>query len=103
MKTYKDLQVWQKSIHFVTKVYKHVKGFPQEELHGLTAQTKGLRFQYPVILLTAMAGNPRKITFVICKVQWVQFLKFKPSKKYQEISNLCVKAVSGSYMSIVER
>ena len=40
MKTYKDLLVWQKAIHFVTQVYKLVKGFPQEELYGLTSQIK---------------------------------------------------------------
>ena len=31
MKTYNDLLVWQKAIHFVTQVYTLVKEFPQEE------------------------------------------------------------------------
>ena len=40
MKTYRDLLVWQKAIHFVTQVYRVVKMFPQEELYGLTSQIK---------------------------------------------------------------
>ena len=47
MKTYKDLLVWQKAIHFVTQVYKAVKGFPQEELYGLTSQIKRAAVSIP--------------------------------------------------------
>ena len=47
VKTYKDLLVWQKAIHFVTQVYKAVKGFPQEELYGLTSQIKRAAVSIP--------------------------------------------------------
>ena len=47
VKTYKDLLVWQKAIHFVTQVYKVVKGFPQEELYGLTSQIKRAAVSIP--------------------------------------------------------
>ena len=40
VKTYRDLLVWQKAIHFVTLVYNIVKTFPPEELYGLTSQIK---------------------------------------------------------------
>ena len=40
MKTYRDLLVWQKAIHFVTEVYSVAREFPQEELYGLTSQIK---------------------------------------------------------------
>jgi four helix bundle protein len=38
MKSHKDLQVWQKSIEFVTFLYSVTTGFPKEELYGLTSQ-----------------------------------------------------------------
>jgi four helix bundle protein len=37
MKTYRDLQVWQKSMTLVTKIYKIFKGFPKDEAYGLTS------------------------------------------------------------------
>ncbi|HCJ79446.1 MAG TPA: four helix bundle protein, partial [Desulfotomaculum sp.] len=30
MKTYRDLQVWQKSMTLVTEIYKVSKGFPKD-------------------------------------------------------------------------
>ena len=79
MKTYNDLLVWQKAIHFVTQVYKLVKGFPQEELYGLTSQIKRSAVSIPSNIAEGYGRKSRKITSVFCKFQWVQFLKFKPS------------------------
>jgi len=47
MKTYRELLVWQKSIAFVTQIYKSVKGFPTEELYGLTSQIKRCAISIP--------------------------------------------------------
>ena len=38
--TYRKLLVWQKSMLFVTLIYKEVKGFPKDELYALTSQIK---------------------------------------------------------------
>jgi four helix bundle protein len=40
MKTHKDLLVWQKSIDLVTEIYKITKGFPKEEIYGITSQIR---------------------------------------------------------------
>jgi len=40
MKDYKELQVWQKAVAFVTETYKTTQGFPGEERFGLTAQIR---------------------------------------------------------------
>ncbi len=37
---YKDLIVWQKSMELVVLTYALLKGFPKEELFGLTSQLK---------------------------------------------------------------
>ena len=40
MKTFRDLLVWQKSMSFVTEIYKVSKSFPKEETFGLTSQLR---------------------------------------------------------------
>ena len=36
--TFKDLLVWQKAHKFVLESYAYSKGFPKEEIYGLTSQ-----------------------------------------------------------------
>jgi four helix bundle protein len=42
MKTtsFKDLEIWKRSIKLVENIYKITKTFPQEELYGLTSQLR---------------------------------------------------------------
>ncbi|WP_347174509.1 four helix bundle protein [Polaribacter uvawellassae] len=40
MKTFRDLLVWQKSMNFVTEIYKTSKQFPKDENFGLTSQIR---------------------------------------------------------------
>lgn len=40
VRTHKDLDVWKKSIRFVTDVYKMTESFPKSELYGLTSQVR---------------------------------------------------------------
>ncbi|MFN0729160.1 four helix bundle protein [Polaribacter gochangensis] len=40
MKTFRDLLVWQKSMNFVTEIYKVSKLFPKDENFGLTSQIR---------------------------------------------------------------
>lgn len=47
MKTHKDLIVWQKSIDFVTDVYKLTSHFPREEIYGLTSQLRRAAVSVP--------------------------------------------------------
>ena len=37
-RTFKDLLVWQKAHKFVLESYAYSKGFPKEEIYGLTSQ-----------------------------------------------------------------
>jgi four helix bundle protein len=47
MKTHKDLDVWKKSIDFVTHVYEVTKGYPKEELFGLVSQIRRASVSIP--------------------------------------------------------
>ena len=40
MKTHKDLDVWKKSIDFVTLIYKTTANFPNNEIYGITSQIR---------------------------------------------------------------
>lgn len=40
MKTFRELIVWQKSMTYVTEIYKVSKSFPREENFGLTSQMR---------------------------------------------------------------
>ena len=40
IKSYRDLEVWQKSMSFVVDVYNAVKTFPREETYGLSDQIR---------------------------------------------------------------
>ncbi len=47
IKTYRDLVVWQKSMAFVTGVYKVTKTFPKEEQFGLVSQMRRCAVSIP--------------------------------------------------------
>lgn len=40
MRTFKDLDVWQKSVSFATQIYLATKSFPKEEVYGLVSQLR---------------------------------------------------------------
>ena len=47
IKNYKDLKVWQKSIELVIDIYQLVKGFPKEEVNGLSSQMRRAAVSIP--------------------------------------------------------
>jgi four helix bundle protein len=40
IKSFKDLKIWQKSIHLVEEVYAVSRSFPKEEMYGLQSQLR---------------------------------------------------------------
>ena len=47
LKSYRDLEVWKKSIDWVEKIYLVSKVFPQEERFGLTSQLRRAAVSIP--------------------------------------------------------
>jgi four helix bundle protein len=47
IKTYRDLQIWQKGIEIVTDIYGVTKKFPKEETYSLTAQMRRSAISIP--------------------------------------------------------
>jgi four helix bundle protein len=40
MSTFRDLLIWQKSMHLITTIYQLTHSFPKEEIYGLTSQIR---------------------------------------------------------------
>ena|ERR1035437_9096254 len=47
MSNFKDLVVWQKSIHMVKIIYDYTKSFPKDEQYGLTSQIRRCAVSIP--------------------------------------------------------
>jgi four helix bundle protein len=47
IRSYKDLQVWQKAIQIVKKLYIITKEFPKEEIYSLTSQMRRAAVSIP--------------------------------------------------------
>ncbi len=66
MKTHKNLQVWQKSISFVTSIYELTKNFPKEEIYCIVNQLRRAAISIPSNIAE---GSARKNT-----KEFLQFL-----------------------------
>ena len=64
MKNYKELVVWQKSHRMTLDVYNATRGFPREELYGLTSQ---LRRSAASIGANIAEGSGRRSNNEICR------------------------------------
>ena len=65
-KTHKDLDVWKKSISLVTLMYDLTKGFPNEEMYGLTNQIRRSAVSVPSNIAegSARKGNKEYVQFL---------------------------------------
>ncbi len=57
---YKDLTIWQKSIHFAVDVIKLTNGFPKDEIYGLTSQIKRAVVSIPSNIAEGNERNSKK-------------------------------------------
>jgi four helix bundle protein len=66
VKTHKDLIVWQKSVTFVTEIYKFTTAFPDTEKFGITSQLRRAAVSIPTNISEGAARHSRK--------EFIQFL-----------------------------
>ncbi len=60
IKTFRDLIVWQKSISFVTEIYKMTNAFPKEEQFSLTNQLRRAAISIPSNIAEGFGRHTRK-------------------------------------------
>lgn len=66
IQSFRDLEVWEKAIQLVKEIYLVTKGFPKEEIYGLTSQ---LRRAAVSIASNIAEGKARQT-----KKEYIQFL-----------------------------
>jgi len=66
MKTHKDLEVWKRSIEFVSTIYKDLDDFPKSEMYGIISQLKRSAVSVPSNIAEGAArpGNKEFIRFL---------------------------------------
>ena len=57
MKDFRQLKVWEKSHRLALAVYKVTKGFPKEELYGLTSQIRRASMSVPTNIAEGCGRN----------------------------------------------
>lgn len=67
MAHFKELLVWQKSINFVTEIYKETESFPKAEMYGLVSQIRRATVSIPSNIAE---GNSRRSV-----LDYLQFLR----------------------------
>ncbi len=60
MRTHKDLEIWQKGIELVEKIYKLTSSFPKEESYGIISQMRRAAVSYPSNIAEGAARSSRK-------------------------------------------
>ena len=57
IKSYKDLNIWKRSIVVVEDIYKITKNFPKEEIYGLTSQLRRSAVSIPSNIAEGLPGS----------------------------------------------
>jgi four helix bundle protein len=65
--SYRDLLVWEQAIDLATAIYRSTKGWPKEELYGLTQQARRAAVSVPANIAE---GNGREL-----RGPYIQFLR----------------------------
>ena len=60
MKDFRQLKVWEKSHQAALEIYKATKGFPKEELYGLTSQIRRASMSVPTNIAEGCGRNTDK-------------------------------------------
>jgi len=73
--SYKDLQIWQRSINLVTQIYNLTSQFPDNEKYGLIKQLNRSAVSVPVNIAEGWGRNS--------KTSYIQFLKIARGSLYE--------------------
>jgi len=77
IQSYRELDVWQKSMNLVVECYKITNEFPKEELYSLTNQIRRASVSVPRILQKVKVGGQQKNFYVFYPLRKVHCLNLK--------------------------
>lgn len=72
---FKEMETWKQAMFLVKFVYELTKGFPKEELYGLTSQIKRAVVSVPANIAEGLGRNHKKDT--------IQFLHISRGSLYE--------------------
>jgi len=114
IKSYKDLNIWKRSIVAVEDIYKITKNFPKEEIYGLTSQLRRsavsipsniaegfARFsnkEYKQFLFISLGSCAELSTQIIISLQ----LEYLESKEADQLLNE-IDEISKMTMSLIKK
>ena len=87
METHKNLIVWQRSISFVTALYKLTKDYPKEEIHCLINQIRRAAISIPANIAEGCARKHTK--------EYIQFLYMSLGSAAELETHLIISANLG--------
>jgi len=97
MKGHRDLEVWQKSMQFVTALYHETEVFPRHELYGLTNQLRRAAVSVPSNIAEGCGRNSKKefhqflslargsLLEVETQVEIARNLGYLPDERFREL------------------
>ena len=115
MNDHRDLEVWQKSVELVTKIYRASQSFPKHELYGLTQQLRKAAVSVPSNLAEGAARASRKefiyflriargsLSEVETQIEIAKRLGYLTNSKEVSDSLLSVRKMISSLLSAVRR
>ena len=100
IKSYRDLQVWQKSMELVTKIYQQTAGFPNREQYGLTSQIRRSGVSVPSNIAEGYGRNST--------LDYIRFLRVAMGSLYEMETQLEIAVNVGllakdSHETLVEK
>ncbi|MCR4857996.1 MAG: four helix bundle protein [Bacteroidales bacterium] len=91
IKSYRDLQVWQKAMQVAKMIYLLIKQLPREELFALSSQMRRAAISIPSNIAEGQARNSTK--------EFLQFLSIAQGSK-AELETQLILCVEINYLSL---
>jgi four helix bundle protein len=114
MQNYKDLKVWDKAHQFTLQVYLVTKGFPKEELYGLTSQWRRAAASVPANIAEGCGKNSNQefayfLNIAMGSANEAEYflilskdLAYLGDEKYNELNNL-INEVKAMLISLITK
>jgi len=117
-KNYRDLVAWQKAMDLVELIYEVTKGFPKEELYGITSQIRRAAVSIPSNIaegqgrtsikefqnfLSIAHGSVREVETQILIAQRLQYLSDKETQTVLDLAGETGRLINGLLNSLSKR
>ena len=91
MHNFKKLEIWKRSVDFVTDIYELTMTYPREEVFGLTSQTRRAATSIPLNISEGSAKSSNK--------EFARFLEMSIGSSF-EVETALIVAYNLKYISL---